>query len=274
MMEIQSDMSSKDKFLEQTLAIDFGNSRVKLLYKNIYKSFKYSDKFEEEFINFFRNKVSTPLRVLFSSVNFERSDKIINFLSSQPNVYIYNTRELILKQKKLNIFNYHWVGADRILGLIGALDEFSPPLITIDIGTAVTVNCVDGKRDFIGGVIFPGPETQAKSIQENTFLLKNVKFDRKDFENVLEVSTEYAIASGIINSIWGGLLYIVNRISIQYFNGADVPVIFTGGGFSYFKSKYQAWEYPKKFYRKNLVLSGIISIAKSERQYLINFGEA
>lgn len=264
-------MTLKDKFLEQTLAIDFGNSSAKILYKNIYKTFKYTENFEGDFQNFFFQKVRPPLRVLYSSVNVEQSNKVINFLASQQNVYVYNTREIILKQKKINVSNYHWIGTDRILGLIGALEEFAPPLVTIDIGTATTINCVDENRNFVGGLIFAGPETQKKALEKNTFLLKNINWAKEEVLKILETSTELAISSGIINSIWGGILYILNEIQANYFKEETIPVVITGGGFEYFKIKFQNWDYPKKYYRKNLVLSGIIALAKSEKQYLIEF---
>ncbi len=264
-------MTSRNKFIEQTLAIDFGNSCAKILYQNIYKTFKYTENFEAEFRNFFFTRINTPLRVLFSSVNIEQSNCIINFLATQPNVYIYNTREIIQRQKKVNIYNYYWIGTDRILGLIGALDEFSPPLITIDIGTAITVNCLDDNRNFLGGVIIPGPETQAKALQNNTSLLKKINLSKEETLKALEISTEKAITSGIVNSIWGGLIYIINEIEKVYFEGKELPVIFTGGGFSYLKIIFQNWDYEKKYYRKNLVLSGIISLANSEKQYLMEF---
>ncbi|MGB9771577.1 MAG: type III pantothenate kinase [Candidatus Kapaibacteriota bacterium] len=266
-------MTSKANFIEQTLAIDFGNSRVKILYNNIFKSFRYTEKLSHDFQNFFKTKVKTPLRVLYSSVNPEQSTAIINFLNTLPNVYVYNTFDLIQRQKKINLFNYYWVGSDRILGLLGGLEEFAPPLITIDIGTAVTVNCLDSERNFIGGVIFPGPDTQVKALQENTSLLKSIKLSKQDFGDIVEISTEGAITSGIINSIWGGLVFILDEIRRVKFNEVVVPVVFTGGGFVHFKSRYQHWEYEKKFYRKNLVLSGIISLARSERQYLIDFSQ-
>ncbi len=266
-------MNSKDKFLDQTLAIDFGNSRAKILYRNVFKSFRYNQNFLAEFEKFFFSKIKTPLRVLFSSVNIEQSNSIIDFLKSQPNVYIYNIKDLIFKQKKLNLYNYHWIGTDRILGIIGAMEEFAPPLITVDFGTAVTINCVDEERNFVGGLIFPGPETQLKSLQANTSLLKVNKLINEDFDDFLEISTERAISSGIQNSIWGGLLYILDEIRRKRFGEETIPIVFTGGGFEYFKTKYQNWNYERKYYRKNLVLSGIISIAKSEKQFLIDFGD-
>lgn len=272
-METQLDMKSNEKLFEQTLAIDFGNSRAKLVYKNIYKTFRYTQRFLEEFKNFFNSKVKPPIRVLYSNVNSEQANKIVDFLTTNKNVYVYDIRELILKQKRVNIFNYHWIGTDRILGLIGALEEFSAPIITVDIGTAITVNTVDSNRNFLGGLIFPGPETQLKSLSQNTSFLKVPKIVADMNLSVLEISTENAVSAGILNSIWGGLLYILNQIEIKVFGGNQPPIIFTGGGFRYFNSMFQQWEYQNKFYRKNLVLSGILSLAKFEKQYFIDFGD-
>ncbi len=266
-------MRSNEKLFEQTLAIDFGNSRAKLVYKNIYKTFRYTHRFLDEFKNFFNLKVKTPIRVLYSSVNTEQTNKIVEFLTTQKNVYIYDVRELILRQKRVNIFNYHWIGTDRILGLIGGLDEFSAPIITVDIGTAITINTVDSNRNFLGGLIFPGPETQLNSLSLSTSLLKVSRIVTDRELNIIEISTENAVSSGILSSIWGGLLYILNEIDINIFEGAQPPIIFTGGGFKFFSSRYQNWDYPNKFYRKNLVLSGILSLAKFERQYFIEFGD-
>ncbi|MFN3782200.1 MAG: type III pantothenate kinase, partial [Candidatus Kapaibacteriota bacterium] len=205
------------------------------------------------------------------SVNTEQTTKIVDFLASHKNVYIYDIRELILKQKRVNIFNCHWIGTDRILGLIGGLDEFSAPIITVDFGTAITVNTVDSNRNFIGGLIFPGAETQLKSLSQNTALLRVPRIVADKELNIIEISTENAVSTGILNCIWGGLLYILNEINEKIFGASRPPIIFTGGGFKFFNSRYQSWDYPNKYYRKNLVLSGILSLAKFERQYFIEF---
>lgn len=210
---------------------------------------------------------------MYSSVNTEQTNKVVDFLSTHKNVYIYDIRELILKQKRVNIFNYNWIGTDRILGLIGGLEEFAAPIITVDIGTAITINTVDSNRNFLGGLIFPGPETQLKSLSQNTSLLKVPKIVTDRDLNIIEISTENAVSVGILSSIWGGLLYILNEIDINIFGAVQPPIIFTGGGFKFFSSRFQHWDYPNKFYRKNLVLSGILSLAKFERQYFIDFGD-
>jgi len=264
-------MSLGKGFLEQTLAIDFGNSRMKILCGKDFKAIKYGKNFVENFKKYFYQKVERPIRIIYSSVNEANSKKIIDFLIAQPDVYIYDIKDLISKQKKVNINNYFWVGTDRILGLIAAAEEYGAPVVTVDIGTAVTINCIDEKRNFLGGVIFPGCELQLKSLRENTFLLKNAQLKKKTSDKIIQIYTEMAITSGIINSLWGGVTYIVDTILREVYAGNSIPIVFTGGGFEFVRSNFEQWHYEKKFYRKHLVLEGILVLARSIKQYLIAF---
>ena len=50
-------------------------------------------------------------------------------------------------------------GTDRLLAAYAAWRSARGPVIVIDIGTAVTLNLVDGNGRFLGGAIFAGPET-------------------------------------------------------------------------------------------------------------------
>jgi hypothetical protein len=65
--------------------------------------------------------------------------------------------------------------------------------------------------------------------------------------------------------------YIIDTIKREFSAGRNIPVIFTGGGFEYIRPKFEQWEYEKKYFRKNLVLEGILVLARSIKQYLIGF---
>ncbi|MCX7880249.1 MAG: type III pantothenate kinase [Ignavibacteria bacterium] len=266
-------MKSKEKFLSDVVAMEFGNSRVKILYNRYLKFYKYSPGWEKKIFNFFYHKVKRPVRVLYATVNLNNSSECLSHLKNLSDLYITNVKDLLLQQKKINFQNYTWIGTDRLLGLIGALEEFEAPIITIDCGTAITFNCLDENRNFIGGVIFPGVETQVSALTQKTYLLKEVKPLFKEVNKVLEFSTDKAIASGILNEIWGGIEFLIMKILKEAFSSVDVNVVFTGGGFEYLKSYFTQWNYPRKYYRKNLVLEGILSIAKSIRQYYFKFSD-
>src|SRR5262249_50752600 len=62
------------------------------------------------------------------------------------------------------------VGIDRVFGAIAARSMVPPntSTITVDVGTAVTVNLIDPDGVFQGGGIFPGPALMARSLHEYT----------------------------------------------------------------------------------------------------------
>ena len=51
------------------------------------------------------------------------------------------------------------VGADIVADAVSALEQFTAPIITIDMGTATTVTAVDADGAFRGGAIIPGKST-------------------------------------------------------------------------------------------------------------------
>ena len=62
---------------------------------------------------------------------------------------------------KLHYENPRAIGADRIVNVVGAYEQYGGPLIVIDIGTATTFDVVAENGDFLGGVIAPGIGTSA-----------------------------------------------------------------------------------------------------------------
>jgi type III pantothenate kinase len=57
---------------------------------------------------------------------------------------------------KLKYENPRDIGADRIVNVLGAFEQYGGPLIVIDIGTATTFDVVSKNGDFLGGAIAPG----------------------------------------------------------------------------------------------------------------------
>ena len=48
------------------------------------------------------------------------------------------------------------LGMDRMLGAVGGVQLVGKPVITVDIGSAVTIDLVDGEGVFRGGLILAG----------------------------------------------------------------------------------------------------------------------
>lgn len=51
------------------------------------------------------------------------------------------------------------LGADRLLNCVAAAHIYGVPAIVADLGTATTIDCVNARREFIGGIIAPGIAT-------------------------------------------------------------------------------------------------------------------
>ena len=63
------------------------------------------------------------------------------------------------------------VGTDRVVSAAAAYNVVEDAVVVADFGTAVTIDLVDEKGVFLGGVICPGFEISAKALKENTCCL-------------------------------------------------------------------------------------------------------
>lgn len=63
------------------------------------------------------------------------------------------------------------VGTDRVVSAAAAYEVVEDVVVVADLGTAVTIDIVDEKGVFLGGVICPGFEISAKALKENTCCL-------------------------------------------------------------------------------------------------------
>lgn len=70
------------------------------------------------------------------------------------------------------------VGTDRVVAAAAAYDVIEDAVAVADFGTAVTIDLVDDKGIFLGGVICPGFEISAKALNENTAQLPKAKVTR------------------------------------------------------------------------------------------------
>lgn len=130
---------------------------------------------------------------------------------------------------RLNVDEPENVGLDRLLGAIAAksMAPVGTPVITVDVGTAVTVNLIDAAGVFQGGAIFPGPRLMARALHEFTAKLPLSEPTNHKADSVGPAkNTAAAIRAGILAALYGG---VVDAVS-----GLDQPlsaqVFVTGGG--------------------------------------------
>ena len=117
------------------------------------------------------------------------------------------------------------VGGDLIAAAVGAVAEYPPPLIIIDMGTATTVTVVDGKKNFIGGMILPGIRTSLDALTANAAQLSGI--DLVPPKRVIGRNTIECMKSGIINSNAAAVDGMITRIEEEL--GCKATAVATGG---------------------------------------------
>ncbi len=117
------------------------------------------------------------------------------------------------------------VGADRYVDAYAATARYGAPVIVIDFGTATTFNCVNARREFIGGAIAPGLTTSVEALVARAARLYRVELVRP--KEAIGRSTVTNLQSGAIYGYAGLVDGLVERMRAEL--GAPARVIATGG---------------------------------------------
>ena len=126
---------------------------------------------------------------------------------------------------RLHYENPRAIGADRIVNVVGAYEQYGGSLIVIDIGTATTFDVVGEDGDFLGGVIAPGIGTSADAMFQSAAQLPRIELVPP--KQVICRGTIQGMQAGIIFGFVGQIDAIVRRIKAEY--GKPMQVIATGG---------------------------------------------
>jgi type III pantothenate kinase len=142
------------------------------------------------------------------------------------------------------------VGTDRIVAAAAAFDVVEDAVVVASFGTAVTIDLVDERGVFQGGVICPGFEMSARALKNDTALLPEVKVHRPD--TPYGRNTADAINCGLYYSVIGAMEEIVRRYAEQV--GRWPQTIITGGAAAMLKDDLPFADN----YVPNLVVRGIV----------------
>ncbi len=146
------------------------------------------------------------------------------------------------------------IGPDRIATVLGAVWKFGVPVIVVDMGTAVTCELVNSKREYLGGVIFPGISLAASALSEKTALLPKAAFKKT---SRIGSDTENCIRRGIFDCVAGGVERAVSDFRKIVPNA---KVVFTGFGASFFRKRDFGFDFAKD---DLLVFRGLLQISKN-----------
>jgi len=123
--------------------------------------------------------------------------------------------------------NPRQVGSDRLVNARAAYELYGGPCIIVDFGTAITIDIVNKKKQYIGGVIAPGPGISLWALYEKTALLPKVAIKKP--KGILGRETKESMLIGIVYGFGSLCDGIVRRLKRQYSRNARVVAT---GGFS------------------------------------------
>ena len=117
------------------------------------------------------------------------------------------------------------VGSDLIATSVAALQEYKPPIIIINTGTATTFAVIGRNSDYIGGAICPGIRVAMESLSSSTSQLPRISLDTP--KKVIGKSTIDCMQSGVIYGNAAMLDGMLDRMEQEL--GEPASIVATGG---------------------------------------------
>ncbi|HEX2868432.1 MAG TPA: type III pantothenate kinase [Ignavibacteriales bacterium] len=227
------------------LACDIGNTRIKFaLYdtSGLLRELKISSRglLPLEWFRRHSEIKQVAISSVVPSVTLELREFFLREFKIDPFVITHESRFNL----KIDYETPHSLGIDRICSAEGAFSIFRASeeefksysdktfIITVDLGTATTVNVVKYNGVFSGGIIMPGMSTMANSLKVNTAQLPHISIEN-DYKSFIGKNTRSSIASGILNStlslIESSICYLENEFGAKtvklYTTGGNAPLI-------------------------------------------------
>lgn len=246
-------------------AIDIGNSRIKtalfiedkIISKSSFIGLTELSSFLE------KNKITnTAICSVVPDRTKSVSQEIIKITDKPPFIVSKDVRTNL----KITYKTPETLGVDRICSAEGAFylhknsDKYKTYtrktfILSVDFGTATTVNVIEFPDKFIGGLITPGVELMFESLNKKTAQLPGVTIS--DFTTVIGESTNSSIASGVLNSVIGMIEKVLNSVRNKY--SANEIIIYITGGNAKAIIPYLDFKF---VYEESLVLFGINALYK------------
>lgn len=156
------------------------------------------------------------------------------------------------------------VGIDRLLAAFAAdrILQRDRAAIVVDLGSAITVDLLDASGAFCGGAILPGIAMSARALEEHTDALPFVSLDQLETPPApIGISTMPAIESGLYWGAVGAVRELISQMSKGLTSAPDV--FLTGGASSHVADLLEASAAYSVRHLPHLVLSGIALVSQT-----------
>ena len=117
------------------------------------------------------------------------------------------------------------MGPDRIVDAVAALRLHRPPLIVVDVGTAIVFDAISREGDYLGGAIAPGIGLATDALAQKAAMLRRV--DLRPPKHAVGNNTTAAMQSGVLFGYAELIEGMVRRFKAEI--GEDAWVVATGG---------------------------------------------
>ncbi|MBO5060672.1 MAG: type III pantothenate kinase [Clostridia bacterium] len=117
------------------------------------------------------------------------------------------------------------LGNDLVVGAVTVLNDFAPPIVLIDMGTATTIFVIDKTGTYIGGAIIPGLMISQQALSKTTSLLPSISLEKP--KSVIGKNTIDAMKSGAILGNASMLDGMLDKIETEL--GEKATIVATGG---------------------------------------------
>jgi len=118
------------------------------------------------------------------------------------------------------------IGEDRLANAVAARHRFGAPVVVLDFGTAVTLDVVDRRGNYAGGIIAPGLAAMTDYLHEKTALLPRIKI--REIKTSIGKSTGEAMLIGAVHGYRGLVRELIMELKREL-KVKRLPVVATGG---------------------------------------------
>jgi type III pantothenate kinase len=251
------------------LACDIGNTRIK---SAIFIKDKISDKkvttLVSDIIDLYKDEDITA--AAFSSVVPEKSKEFSELLRQRFNISPLMISDNLKYNLRIDYSTPENLGTDRVCSAEGAFYLYKKSnkyktyckkdvIVSVDLGTATTINFVMYPGIFKGGIIAPGVDMMSWSLHNQTALLPVIS--SSEYKKLIGKNTKESVASGIINSTIGLIEKSFSELKAKR-KTQNIHIYLTGGN----AQKIIPHLKIKNKYVEELVLVGIKAIYEKNRR--------
>ena len=133
------------------------------------------------------------------------------------------------------------LGADRLAAAVSAAARYAGKnVLSVDFGTAITIDLITADAPFRGGVISPGMRVRFRALHEQTAHLPLC--DARAEQMLQGLTTQQAVEQGVMNGIAFEVEGYIARMREQY---DDLQAIFAGGDAELFAKRIKNTTFAK-----------------------------